>query len=213
MSTNGQAPKMPRWRIGRHFEMHPVVFPAGALIVVALVAACFLLPGDDLRTSFEGIRNWIGDRFGWLYVTSMSVFLVFASWLMLGRFGGLRLGRDDEPPEFSRLSWFAMLFSAGMGIGLLFFSVAEPIYHFQTQPPGFADERATSRISLAMATTIFHWGLHPWATYAVVALTLAYFSFRHDKPLSFAPRCFRSWENESGVEPAMPLIHWRLSQL
>lgn len=188
MSTDGQAPKIPRWRIGKHFEMHPVVFPAGALTVVLLVVVCFLLPGDDLQATFEGIRNWIGDRFGWLYVASMSGFLVFAIWLLLGRFGDLRLGRDDEQPEFSRLSWFAMLFSAGMGIGLLFFSVAEPIYHFQTKPPGFADRLGPSRFS--MATTIFHWGLHPWATYAVVGLVLAYFGFRRGMPLSFRSALF-----------------------
>lgn len=165
-----------------------MVFPAGALIVVSLVVACFLLPGDDLRATFEGIRNWIGSRFGWLYVASMSGFLGFAIWLMLGRFGKLRLGRDNEQPEFSRLSWFAMLFSAGMGIGLLFFSVAEPVYHFQTKPPGFADGLESSRIS--MATTIFHWGLHPWALYAVVGLVLAYFGFRRDMPLSFRSALF-----------------------
>lgn len=179
---------MQRRQIGKHFEIHPVVFPAGALIVVSLVVACFLLPGDDLRASFEGIRNWIGYRFGWLYVASMSGFLAFAIWLMLGRFGKLRLGRDDEQPEFSRLSWFAMLFSAGMGIGLMYFSVAEPVDHFQTKPPGFADGLESSRIS--MATTIFHWGLHPWALYAVVGLVLAYFGFRRDMPLSFRSALF-----------------------
>ncbi|MCO8121597.1 BCCT family transporter [Stieleria sp. TO1_6] len=174
---------MPCYRLGRHFEMHPVVFPAAAVIVAGLVAMCFVVPGETLQSTLLGVRDWIGDRFGWLYVASMSGFLLFSVWLALGRYGRVRLGRDDEQPEFSSLSWFAMLFSAGMGIGLLFFSVAEPIYHFQSPPPGFADGLDASRLS--MAATIFHWGLHPWALYAVVGLGLAYFGFRRQMPLSF----------------------------
>lgn len=163
--------------------MHPIVFPAAAVTVVALVLICFWFPSNGLRETFTGIRNWIGGQFGWLYVGSMSGFLVLAAWLGVGRYGHVRLGRDDERPEFSRVSWFAMLFSAGMGIGLLFFSVAEPITHYRTPPPGFADGLEASR--LAMAVTIFHWGLHPWALYAVVALCLAYAGFRRGLPLSF----------------------------
>jgi len=163
--------------------MHPVVFPAGALIVLSLVLVCFLIPGESVREVFNGVRVWIGNQFGWLYVLSMSGFLGLALWLALGPYGHIRLGRDDEEPEFSRASWFAMLFSAGMGIGLLFFSVAEPSSHFSNPPPGFAEGLDPSR--LAMAVTIFHWGLHPWALYAIVALALAYFGFRYQMPLSF----------------------------
>jgi len=178
-----EAPDLPSVSFGPHFEMHPIVFPAGAAIVLALVVLTMLVPGDQLQTGFEGARNWIGSRFGWLYVLSLSGFLVFALWLAFGRFGRVKLGKDDETPEFGRLTWFAMLFSAGMGIGLVFWSVAEPIYHFQTTPPGFADGLDRSRI--AMAVTIFHWGLHPWALYAVVALALGYFGFRRGMPLGF----------------------------
>lgn len=163
--------------------MHPVVFPAAALIVALLLVACVWFGGPELLATFTGLRDWIGDCFGWLYVASMSGFLAFAIWLATGRFAHIRLGHDEEQPEFGYLPWFAMLFSAGMGIGLLFFSVAEPIYHFQAPPPGFADGLDPSRLS--MAATIFHWGLHPWALYAVVGLSLAYFGFRLDMPLSF----------------------------
>ncbi|KAA5539073.1 BCCT family transporter [Roseiconus nitratireducens] len=183
MSESDITTELPRFSMGKHFEMHPVVFPAGALLVLTLVLVCFWFPSDLLRENFIGIRDWIGNRFGWLYVASMSGFLVFAIWLALGRYGNVRLGADDELPEFGRGSWFAMLFSAGMGIGLLFFSVAEPIYHYQETPPGFADGLEASRLS--MAVTIFHWGFHPWALYAVVGLSLAYFGFRHGMPLSF----------------------------
>ena len=203
------ASKMPRVQWGRHFEMHPVVFPSGALVVVSLVLVCFLLPGDDLQQRFVSIRNWIGGQFGWLYVASMSGFLVFAAWLGLGRFGHVRLGLDDEKPEFSRLSWFAMLFSAGMGIGLLFFSVAEPIYHYRTTPPGFAEGLEPSRLS--MAVTIFHWGLHPWALYATVALCLAYAGFRRGLPLSFRSLLYpllgaRVWGRTGDVIDTLAII-------
>ncbi len=175
--------ELPKLRLGKHIEMHPFVFPAAASIVIALVVICVLFGGPDLLNTFAGLRDWIGNRFGWLYVAAMSGFVGFALWLATGRFAQVRLGRDDEQPEFGNLSWFAMLFSAGMGIGLLFFSVAEPIYHFQSPPPGFAEGLEASRLS--MAATIFHWGLHPWALYAVVGLALAYFGFRLNMPLSF----------------------------
>jgi len=177
------SPELPRLRLGPHFEMHPVVFPAGATIVLLLVGLTAALPVDDLRAAFAGARDWIGTRFGWLYVASMTGFLGFVLWLAFGRFGRVRLGRDDERPEFGTAAWFSMLFSAGMGIGLVFWSVAEPIHHLGTTPPGFAEGLDPSRLS--MAVTIFHWGLHPWALYAVVGLALAYVGFRRDMPLGF----------------------------
>jgi choline/carnitine/betaine transport len=183
--TNDQ-PKpedMPSVSFGPHFEMHPIVFPAGAMIVISLVALTILLPSDDVQGTFESARDWIGSTFGWLYIGALTGFLAFAVWLGFGRHSHIRLGPDDQKPEFGRLTWFAMLFSAGMGIGLVFWSVAEPITHASSQPPGFADGLNSDRIS--MAVTIFHWGLHPWALYAVVGLALAYFGFRRGMPLGF----------------------------
>ena len=177
---------MPRWTLGPHFEMHPVVFPAGAAVVLALVVTAYLITGqagDGDPNAFEALKDWIGSRFGWLYVAAMTGFLAFSSWLAFGRFGRVKLGSDDETPEFNRLTWFAMLFSAGMGIGLVFWSVAEPIDHFNVTPPGFAQGMEPARLSTAV--TIFHWGLHPWALYAFVGLALAYFGFRRGMPLGF----------------------------
>ncbi|MEO1616006.1 MAG: BCCT family transporter [Planctomycetota bacterium] len=183
-SPSGQYPSsLPTVGLGPHFEMHPFVFPAGALTVISLVLVCFLVPADDLQQTMTDIRDGIGRQFGWMYVGMMSGLLAFSAWLAFGPYRHVKLGRDDESPEFNRLTWFAMLFSAGMGIGLLFYSVAEPTSHFQDPPPGFADGLDPSR--LAMAVTIFHWGLHPWALYAVVALALAYFGFRLEMPLNF----------------------------
>ena len=163
--------------------MHAVVFPTAAIVILSLISICFIFPTEELLTFFKTLRDGISHWFGWLYVGTMSGFLLFALWLAFGRFGSLRLGADDSKPEFSRLSWFAMLFSAGMGIGLLFYSVAEPIDHFTSPPPTY--NVAGGPDQLAMAMTVFHWGLHPWALYAVVGLCLAYFGFRKDMPLSF----------------------------
>ena len=176
-------PLLPNFCIGPHFEMHPVVFPMAVAVLLALIGLVFFMPGTELETTLNHLRTWIGNSFGWLYVSAMTGFLVFALWLGFGKYGRIRLGKPDEKPEFGRFAWFSMLFSAGMGIGLLFWSVAEPIEHFNTTPPGFADGLNPSRV--AMAVTIFHWGLHPWALYAVVGLALAYFGFRHGMPLSF----------------------------
>jgi choline/carnitine/betaine transport len=179
---------LPSISFGPHFKMHPTVFPAATVIVLCLVFLAIVFPyisPDDVELVdvFGAARDWVGNTFGWLYVLAMSGFLVFALWLAFGKHASIRLGRDDEKPEFSRLTWFAMLFSAGMGIGLVFWSVAEPVTHSSNPPPGFADGLNESRI--AMAVTIFHWGLHPWALYAVVALALAYFGFRKGMPLGF----------------------------
>ncbi|OAB61679.1 hypothetical protein AY599_19105 [Leptolyngbya valderiana BDU 20041] len=174
---------MPSIELGPHFTMHPVVFPVAASIVIALVVATLLIPGEDVGAFFGAVKDWIGTRFGWLYVATMTALLAFVAWLALSRLGSIKLGGDDEKPEFGVLSWFAMLFSAGMGIGLVFWAVAEPAYHYASPPPGVAQGLAPSRVS--MAVTIFHWGLHPWALYAAVGLGLAYFGFRKKMPLSF----------------------------
>lgn len=163
--------------------MHAVVFPAAAVIILTLIAMCFVFPTEDLLGFFKALRDSIGAWFGWLYVGTLTGFLFFSLWLAFGPYGKLRLGADGSKPEFSRLSWFSMLFSAGMGIGLLFYSVAEPIDHFTSPPPSYDVAGGPER--LAMAMTIFHWGLHPWALYAVVGLCLAYFGFRRGLPLSF----------------------------
>lgn len=116
------------------------------------------------------------DNFGWLYLFLALGFLIFAFYLAFSRFGSIRLGSDDDEPEYSNLSWFAMLFSAGMGIGLVFWGVAEPISHYMTPPYG--DPRTAEAARLALRYSFFHWGLHPWAIYTIISLSLAYFQYR-----------------------------------
>lgn len=160
--------------------------PTMALIALVVVAL-FLIAGTaapEVSSSwFIMVRDGITTWFKWYYVLIVALFLLFSLWLLFSRFGDLKLGDDDQQPEFGYFSWFAMLFGAGMGIGLVFWSIAEPIYHFQSNP--FLDEPGTASAAVtAMRLTYFHWGLHPWAIYAIVALTLAFFSYRKKLPLA-----------------------------
>ncbi|BBZ61978.1 BCCT family transporter [Mycolicibacterium monacense] len=158
-----------------------VVFGVTAVIAVAFLAWGFVST-ESLATASGNALTWVMDNTGWLFVLAASGFVVFVLWLALGRYGNIPLGRDDEEPEFRSVSWVAMMFSAGMGIGLMFFGVAEPLTHFATPPPGVVPqggaETGAEAVESAMATTLFHWTLHPWAIYAVVGLAIAYGVYR-----------------------------------
>ncbi|MCA0155481.1 BCCT family transporter [Tsukamurella sp. M9C] len=150
-----------------------VVFGVTAAAVLAFVLWGFL-DSDGLKKTTSDVLNWIITDLGWLFLISASFFVLFAAFLAFSRFGRIPLGRDGEKPEFKTVSWIAMMFSAGMGIGLMFFGAAEPIYHFVGAPPGMNGHD----VAVAMATTMFHWGFHPWAIYAVVGLAIAYSTYR-----------------------------------
>ncbi len=165
------------------FRVHPVVFPVAATVILGMVLSAVAMPELWSVDRLTRVRDSIGQHFGWFYVGIMNASLALSLFLAFGPYGKIRLGRPDEQPEFGLAAWFSMLFSAGMGIGLLFYSVAEPISHYLQTPPGFPADASASRV--AMATTIFHWGIHPWALYCAVGLSLAYYSFRHQQPLSF----------------------------
>jgi len=162
-------------------DMNPVVFLISGVMVLTFVifgATQPALAGDW----FSKAQQWIVDTFGWFYILSVGGFLIFTIWLMLSPFGDIRLGKDDEEPEYKNISWFAMLFSAGMGIGLLFWGVAEPILHFLGDRSG--DPESVKAARHAITTTFFHWGLHAWAIYIVMGMSLAYFGYRHNLPLT-----------------------------
>jgi choline/carnitine/betaine transport len=150
--------------------------------VSAAIALGFLVWGfvstDSLASASGSALDWVMTSTGWLFVLTSSAFVVFVLWLALGKFGRIPLGRDDEDPEFSTVSWVAMMFSAGMGIGLMFYGVSEPITFFTDTPPGTGEAGTPRAAETAMATTLFHWTLHPWAIYAVVGLTIAYGVYR-----------------------------------
>ncbi len=165
----------------RYFDIHPPVFwPAAVLSVLFIVIT--LLVGDPMKAVFSGLQGFISNNFGWFLVLAVNCYLFLMIFLAFSRFGSIRLGGKDAIPDFSRLSWFAMLFSAGMGIGILFWSVAEPIYHF-IEPPYGGDSPAETA-GLAMKTTFLHWGLHPWGIYALVGMSLAFFAFNRKMPLA-----------------------------
>ncbi len=154
-----------------------------ALTVVTLFLLFGVFDPDTAGTWFTGAKDTIIAGFKWYYILVVALFLFFAVYLMFSRFGSIRLGDDDQVPEFGYFAWFSMLFSAGMGIGLVFWSIAEPMYHLQGNP--FITEGMTPEAAqIAMRLTFFHWGLHPWAIYVIVGLSLAFFSYRRKLPLA-----------------------------
>lgn len=160
--------------------LKPVFIPS-VIFTIALVSFAILSP-QLANEVFTNVRNFVADKFGWLYMLGVGIFTLFALFLAVSPFGKFRLGPDQSKPTYSNLSWFAMLFSAGMGIGLMFWSVAEPVMHYVSPPVETAQSIDSAK--MAMNILFFHWGLHAWAIYAIVGLVLAYFSFRHGLPLS-----------------------------
>ena len=157
-----------------------VALPAAGLLVL-LVAGAGLFPERSGRL-FQQLQDAIVYYGSWYYVLVVAIVLVSVLFFAFSRFGDIKLGPDHAEPDYSYPSWFAMLFAAGMGIGLMFFGVAEPVMHFLDPPHAQADPAAAA--AEAMTLTFFHWGLHGWAIYAIVALVLAYFAYRHNLPLT-----------------------------
>jgi choline/glycine/proline betaine transport protein len=157
------------------------VFVPSATILLILVGFSAMAP-ESAGGFFQTIQNTIITYASWYYVLVVAVILVTVTAVTFSRFGDIKLGPDHSEPDYSFLSWFAMLFSAGMGIGLMFFGVAEPVMHFLNPPLG--DGGTPAAAAQAMELTFFHWGIHAWSMYAIVALILAYFAYRHDLPLT-----------------------------
>ncbi|GHB15009.1 BCCT family transporter [Streptomyces viridiviolaceus] len=150
--------------------------------VTAALTLAFVIWGAVATDSLEDVSSsalsGLMHNGGWAFMLAASGFVVFALWLAISRYGRIHLGAEGEEPEFRTVSWVAMMFSAGMGIGLMFYGVSEPLAHYTTAPPGTTPADSGERMELAMATTLFHWTLHPWAIYAVVGLGIAYSTFR-----------------------------------
>ena len=151
---------------------------AGTVVLMALASAA--LPGP-LQTLTNHLSYSIISHFGWYYLLLVSAIVVLCLFFILTPMGRIRLGNPGSKPEYSRLSWLAMLFSAGMGIGLVFFGAAEPLSHFAVATPQ-AEPGSQEALADALRYTFFHWGIHAWAIYAIVALALAYFKFRKKEP-------------------------------
>ncbi|MET8862046.1 BCCT family transporter [Nonomuraea sp. NPDC004580] len=155
--------------------------------VAAVLALVFIVWGAVATGSLQGVSSALlaatMHNLGWAFVLVASGLVVFVLWLALSKYGRITLGEEDEQPEFRTVSWIAMMFSAGMGIGLMFYGVNEPLTHFTEPPPGTHEATAppAARMRTAMATTLFHWTLHPWSIYAVVGLAIAYGTFRRSR--------------------------------
>jgi glycine betaine transporter len=186
--SSGAQSSGPRWRKEYLVEQRPsegridpTVFYVSLVVVLAFVAWGVLFT-DNVATVTGAVLSYVMTNFGWVFILSTLSFLGFMVYLAFSRYGSIRLGGDDERPEFRTVSWIAMMFSAGMGIGLMFFGVAEPMYHFGAPPHGLAKANTEQAAETAMQYTYFHWAFHPWAIYAVVALAIAYFTFRKGAP-------------------------------
>jgi choline/glycine/proline betaine transport protein len=165
----------------RYFDFFPPVFLPSAILIVLFISVT-LIVGDPMEAIFDRLQNGIVDNLGWLLVLAVNIFMVVSFLFAFSKFGSIRIGGNDARPEFSTFAWFSMLFSAGMGIGLLFFSVGEPMMHFSTPPVPFSDQ--AERANNAFTYTFLHWGLHAWAIYALIGLGLAFMAFNRNQPLT-----------------------------
>ncbi|WP_341677920.1 BCCT family transporter [Niveibacterium sp. SC-1] len=174
--------------------------------LIAVILVWGLLSPATLSSFFSEALARITHSFGWFYLWLVLGLVILALYLAVSRYGELKLGEEDDEPEFSLHAWFAMLFAAGMGIGLVFFGVAEPVSHFGTPPGGIAPHTAEAA-QTAMRYTFFHWGFHPWAIYGVVGLAIAFFSFRRKtKPLVGAVTESLHWTLVRRLSPAFNIL-------
>lgn len=162
-------------------EVNGPVFFTSAIIIIIIITLTLMFK-EGAEQVFTTTQNFVANKAGWFFILSVNVFLIFMIYLAFSKFGHLRIGGQNAKPEFKTLSWFAMLFSAGMGIGLLFWSISEPVYHFLSPP--MAKGGTAEAAKEAMRFTFLHWGFHAWAVYALVGLSLAYFTYSRGLPLT-----------------------------
>ena len=171
---------MPSTKPSWFANINPNVFISTVAIIAIFLALVVFAP-DAFSVFTQQLNQWITTSFSWFYVLSVAIFLILLVYIALSDMGKIKLGPDHSQPKYSSASWFAMLFTAGMGIGLMFFGVAEPVMHYVTPPAGEPETVLAAQQS--MQVTFLHWGLHAWAIYTLVGLSLAYFAYRHQLPL------------------------------
>jgi len=181
--SHGHRPGENNW-VGLGFDLHPQVsLSAGGLVLLFIVLT--LVFREQSAAFFQHLLDSIGNTFGWLYILAANFFVIAMVLIAASRYGRIRIGGPDALPEFSTFSWYAMLISAGMGIGLMFWSVAEPIFHYASPSPMFDVPPQTAEAAQdALGLTYYHWGIHPWGIYALVGLSLAFFAYNRGLPLT-----------------------------
>jgi len=182
--AEGREPGDSNW-VGFGFDVHPHVTFLSTFVLTAFILLTLMFQ-DDAKSLFETAMSGITGAMGWFLILAANIFILAAFYFAFSRFGQIRLGGSDAKPEFSTSSWYAMLLSAGMGIGLMFWSVGEPMYHYASPSPMFEGIEASTAAAAqaSMGVTYFHWGLHPWAIYAIVGLGLAFFAYNRGLPLT-----------------------------
>jgi betaine/carnitine transporter, BCCT family len=199
-------------------DIHNPVFLISGLGIVAFVLGTLMFP-EGATALFNGIRGWLTDNFDWFFLIAGNIFVVFCVVLIFTPLGRVRLGGADATPDYTYFGWFAMLFAAGMGIGLMFFGVLEPVYHMAISEPlgvpspfdaegNLIPENVDAAVAAGMAATTYHWALHPWAMYAVVALALAFFTYNRGMPLSIRSAFFPIFGNRvwGGIGHAIDVV-------
>ena len=181
--SQGHKPGENNWT-GFGFDLHPQVsLAAGGLVILFIVLT--LTFREQSALFFQNLLDGIGNNFGWFYILAANFFVITMVLIAVSDYGKIRIGGPDALPEFSTFSWYAMLISAGMGIGLMFWSVAEPVFHYITPSPMFDVEAQTAQSAqVALGLTYYHWGIHPWGIYALVGLSLAFFAYNRGLPLT-----------------------------
>lgn len=171
--------------VGFGFDIHPHV-TLGSLVVLVFFVWLTIIYRESAAEFFSGIMSFTTNTFGWFLILTANIFVLASLYFAFSRFGTIRIGGNDAQPEFTTPSWYAMLLSAGMGIGLMFWSVGEPMYHYISPSPMFSgvEARTPEAAQAAMGITYFHWGIHPWGIYAIVALGLAFFAYNRGLPLT-----------------------------
>jgi choline/glycine/proline betaine transport protein len=182
--AEGREPGDENWT-GFGFDVHPQVTFASAFILVVFILLTLMFK-TDADAIFKATLSFVTQKTGWFLILASNIFILAAVYFALSHFGKIRIGGNDAKPEFSTLAWFAMLLSAGMGIGLMFWSVGEPMFHFGSPSPMFGamEPGSPEAAQAAMGVTYFHWGVHPWAIYSIVGLGLAFFAYNRGLPLT-----------------------------
>ena len=181
----------------------PIIFFVSAGFMIVFLLALIITP-EPIGNAFATGRAWVVTNLGWFFIFGVNVWLAFLLFLAFSRYGNIRLGRNDEKPAYSNVSWFTMLFAGGVGTVLMFWGVAEPIFHFSNPPHGEIEPYSVEAAQEAMGFSLYHLGLHTWTIFTLPGLAFAYFIYRYDLPV----RCCRTGSMAPSARRSTSLPFW-----